>query len=202
MLIKALPLVFVASASAAACPIEGDLERGIYLVQDDESTTHFIGDGTTVVETVRYSDGDGDHRFSTRYGVFFEDQVDLLNDKPIRGSGQSAEYSQALPDLDELVSGFTWESRLVTSYSDGYPPERAVFKIEVGAERQVSLAGCDYLVLPIEHRWDIDDGAWYVTKTNYIPTLGMAVLVEDTGSDGFYQRYRTLSFSSKALVHD
>lgn len=160
----------VPTLAFAECPTGADLATGIRVIDSDGATDTYKTNGENMVESqYRFEPGEG-ARSLLAQGVYMVLAQDIENGEITAGTRSTFTYPLAPGQMPVPEAGGQWVADVVTLDSDGM--STTTHQMNFGAETQFAIGACSYRMIPIEVRYDEDDGELLY----YLPELGFALL--------------------------
>lgn len=163
-------LAILPTLAFADCPTGADLATGIRVIDSDDASDTYTAQSEHLVESqYRYEPGDG-ARSILAQGIYMVLAQDIEDDRIVAGSRSTYTYPLTPGNMPTPEPGGVWTADVVTLDRDGI--STTSHHMEFGAETQLAIGVCSYRMIPIEVRYDEDDGELLY----YLPDLGFALL--------------------------
>ncbi|EYD75448.1 hypothetical protein Rumeso_03018 [Rubellimicrobium mesophilum DSM 19309] len=158
----------------AACPVSGDLPRGIRVDYDDGTTEVFRATGAPGVVAVLGTFGDG-----TGYRLELGQGLHLLSYTPVSADGGvdaearvDYDYGRTAEELPvvEAEKRFDTPVRVTDQFGLHDQAQSQAY----GAEEVLAIGTCSYRAVPVMIAYDTSND--YVEALRFLPELGIALL--------------------------
>ncbi len=178
--------VFALPVTALAdCYTQRDLGRGLVVTFEDGNQVMMRRNNAGTVDvTETYSNDDYDTRFTGPYGLYFTEEIDVLNgviqpDSRLRIDFGAADNFPPAPAL-----GVNWKGPTVNIWEDGGTRDE-IYSVSFGSKTTYDLSGCVYeaLIARVRYEWP-DEAGGFGLDYAYLPAIGSAFLLSSAVDDG------------------
>ncbi len=170
-----LALFCAGTAALADCPTSmADTGDGVFVSFTDFYVRYDrLADGTVLEHEVYLEDGAG-FRVHSQSGAFVLRSWDTHYGALVGNTSEVTEYAVGVENLPTLFPGQTWQGSTVRRHDDGSTNVETL-DVVMEPEGTISLGACSYQSWPIRVTTTGDDGAGYVDRLTYLPSLGFAI---------------------------
>ncbi|MFY0635102.1 MAG: hypothetical protein JXQ91_14910 [Vannielia sp.] len=169
----AVAAVCAAQGAGAACPVPGDLARGIRLVLTSGDTEVFRSRSEVLVESLLdFANEGGDTRFLYARGVYLLESAEVKDGVPVPDTRATFALPMRPEQTPEPLPGHGWGVEMVANYGDG--PVREMLGVRYGTPGEVEIGGCTLAVLPMEQRIYEDGELVAREERHFLPGLGFS----------------------------
>ena len=187
------------AGAAGACPSGSeDAARGVTVVYDDGSVSHYWrnADGV-VVEEALFDDPEIDgYRVYALHGLYVLEEYDLVGGAPDPASRDRQSFAVALKDLPLPAPGLSWQG-VVEVTMEGEPPFARTVTVVMRQPETVSYGACSYESWPVllRHQDEVED---LMIALDYLPALEITVFRGFAEVGGEVDRYTPVSIELRA----
>ncbi|WP_370270192.1 MULTISPECIES: hypothetical protein [Rhodobacterales] len=168
-------LLLGSSAALAECPTGmGDTGDSVYMSFDDFYVRFDrLADGSVIEDEVYLTDGTG-FRVHSVTGAFVLQSWDTRYGGIVQGSSETTTYAVGVDALPTLFPGQTWSGSTVRQHEDGTTNVETV-AVQVDGEITLLIGDCSYQAWPMLVTTTGTDGAAFLDRLTYLPSLGFAI---------------------------
>lgn len=172
------------SAALATCFDASDLGRGLIVTFEDGNTVSMTRTNTgdiAVVET--YQNDDYDTRYTGPHGLYFTEEINLLNGVAQPDSRLVIDFSVGDGFPPRPALGVEWSGPTVNRWNDGGTRDE-IYSVRFDETRSYDISGCTYeaLIARVRYEWP-GEGDGFGLEYAYLPVIGSAFLLSSAVDD-------------------
>jgi hypothetical protein len=169
-------------ALALACPVAGDLDKGIRFAVDGVDSEVYRRVGPAMVEAIYYPEGDGTpSRTLLAQGIYLVELSDLVDGAPDPSTRSTYAFPGRAEDLMLPAPGQSVTYDIAISSGGDLSQERQIY--DFGQPFTINFGACEYEMYPIEIAYQPDDSGT-VDLLYYMPALKISIYVGSDYADG------------------
>ncbi|MEJ6398616.1 hypothetical protein [Yoonia sp. 208BN28-4] len=169
----------------AACFDTSDLGRGLVVTFEDGNQVFMQRTGTgDVAVRETYNNDDYDTLYTGPYGLYFREEVDVLNGVIQPASRLQIDFSVGDSFPPEPAIGVSWSGPTVNIWTDGNTRDE-IYSVKISDKTTYDISGCTYeaLIAQVRYEWP-NEGGGFGLEYAYLPAIGSAFLLSSAVDDG------------------